>query len=161
MTQSMQRLTAQTRLTNYIPLPRSILSMGLPSTALLLYALLLDRATLSQKHGYSDALGWVYAVFPQEELCQTMHLSPTMVKSHLRALETAGLIRRVRFSRKEANRYYLLIPSDALTATGTDSFPAGKGRKTVRQTDGKPAPNNNKYLPDLIHSYQCCEEESL
>ena len=36
-------------LTGYLPLPRELLRMEKPAAALLLYAVLLDRATLSQK----------------------------------------------------------------------------------------------------------------
>lgn len=161
MTLSMQRYTAQCCLTNYLPLPRSILTLGLPSTAVLLYGLLLDRATLSRKHGYADAAGWIYAVFPQEELCHALNISPTMVKAHIRQLETQGLLRRVRLSRKEANRYYLLVPSDALTATGTAALPACDSRKTVPERGGKPSPNNISNQQEFINSYRYGEGESL
>lgn len=56
------RYTKQTELTNYIPIPRSILTLELPSTAILLYGILLDRATLSRKNDYCDTSGWVYSV---------------------------------------------------------------------------------------------------
>lgn len=45
------RYTREGGLTNYLPLPRPLLELDLSGTALLLYALLLDRATLSQKNG--------------------------------------------------------------------------------------------------------------
>lgn len=35
------------KLTDYFPLPRGVLELNLPSTALLVYSVLLDRATLS------------------------------------------------------------------------------------------------------------------
>lgn len=161
MQSSAIRYTSQTSITNYIPVPRGILSMNLASTAIVLYALLLDRATLSQKHGYQDASGWIYAVFPQEELCQVMQLSPTMIKCHLRSLESAGLIHRVRNSRKEANRYYLLIPFDAVKDTRTDTLPPAKGRKTVSHRGGKLPPNNLNKQQDIIHSYHYEGGDSL
>ena len=43
-----QKFRQDTVLTNYYPLPRALLKLDLPSTALLLYSILLDRATLSQ-----------------------------------------------------------------------------------------------------------------
>lgn len=54
----------QTKLVDYVPLPRSLLGEDLSSTALLLYGALLDRATLSQKNGYTDELGRVYVIYP-------------------------------------------------------------------------------------------------
>lgn len=161
MNQSLRRYTQDCILTNYLPLPRSVLETGLASTAVLLYAILLDRATLSRKHGYSGVDGWIYAVFPQEELCQILNISPTMVKTHLRQLETRGLIHRVRRSRREANRYYLLVPFDALKDTGTATFPPLDSHKTVLQRERKLPPNNIKKQPDMINAYQYLGEESL
>lgn len=36
-------------LTGYLPVPRELLNLDLPSTAILPYAVLLDRATLSRR----------------------------------------------------------------------------------------------------------------
>lgn len=161
MNDSLHRYMDNCQLTNYLPLPRTVLEMGLSSTAILLYGLLLDRGTLSKKHGYADITGWIYAVFPQEELCQRLGISPTMVKTHLRKLENAGLIRRLRLSRKEANRYYLLVPSDAVTVTGTATFSPPEGQKTVLGKGRKLPPINMNNQPDLINPYRYEEEESL
>ena len=38
-----------TGLTGYLAMPRELLNLDLPSTAILLYAVLLDRATLSRR----------------------------------------------------------------------------------------------------------------
>jgi len=47
----------------------------------LLYALLLDRATLSQATGWPDDSGRSYLVFPIEKLATAMGRSP-MMKNH-------------------------------------------------------------------------------
>ena len=44
-------MTAETELPAYLPYPRFLLKMDISHTAKLLYALLLDRSTLSQKNG--------------------------------------------------------------------------------------------------------------
>ena len=41
--------------TSYLPYPRFLLKMDISHTAKLLYALLLDRSTLSQKNGWQDS----------------------------------------------------------------------------------------------------------
>ena len=76
-----------TTLTGYMPIPRELIAMDLPSTAILIYGALLDRATLSQKNHYADAGGWVYAIYPVERIAETFHISDTAVKRHLRELE--------------------------------------------------------------------------
>ena len=47
-------MRADTRLPPYLPYPRFLLQADLTHTAKLLYALLLDRATLSQANGWLD-----------------------------------------------------------------------------------------------------------
>ena len=50
-------MRAGTRLPPYLPYPRFLLQADLTQTAKLLYALLLDRATLSQANGWLDEGG--------------------------------------------------------------------------------------------------------
>lgn len=57
-------MRADTRLPPYLPYPRFLLQTDLTQTAKLLYALLLDRATLSQANGWLDEGGRIYLVFP-------------------------------------------------------------------------------------------------
>ena len=47
---------ADTKLPAYLPYPRFLLKMEISQTAKLLYALLLDRSTLSQKNKWQDGL---------------------------------------------------------------------------------------------------------
>lgn len=150
-----------TKLTNYIPLPRSILRQGLPSTALVLYGLLLDRSTLSQKNAYGDASGWIYVVYTQEELGNLLDCSPRMIGKHIRMLETVGLLRKVRKSRKNANRYYLMVPCDAVTGTGTGTKVPAERKNQVPGTGTEVPPNNRKEQQDSINPYQHSEGESL
>lgn len=154
-------LETTTRLTNYMPVPRSVLDLSLPSTAVVLYGVLLDRGTLSQKNDYTDAVGWVYVVYPILELGHLLGLSDTSVKNNLRILEQAGLIRRIRHSRKEANRYYLRIPEDAVMETGTDSILPEENRKSAPGKERKVPPNNRKKQHNFSNQYQYLQEESL
>ena len=47
-------IMADTKLPAYLPYPRFLLKMEISQTAKLLYALLLDRSTLSQKNKWQD-----------------------------------------------------------------------------------------------------------
>lgn len=114
----MKHYTLHNALTEYFPIPREVLTLALPFSAMILYGLLLDRGSLSRKYGYVDENGWIYVVYPVLELTHTLGISATSVKKDPKRLEEAGLICRIRRSRKEANRTYLLAPENALTATG-------------------------------------------
>ena len=55
-------MRADTRLPPYLPYPRFLLQADLTQTAKLLYALLLDRSTLSQKNKWQDDEGRIYII---------------------------------------------------------------------------------------------------
>ena len=89
-------MRADTRLPPYLPYPRFLLQADLTQTAKLLYALLLDRATLSQANGWLDEGGRIYLVFSIEKIAAALDRSPMIVKTALSELEDAGLIERRR-----------------------------------------------------------------
>ena len=66
-------MRADTRLPPYLPYPRFLLQADLTQTAKLLYALLLDRATLSQANGWLDEGGRIYLVFPIEKIAAVLN----------------------------------------------------------------------------------------
>ena len=67
---------------------------GASPEAVLVYALLLDRAKLSQRSGWTDKRGWVYTVFPIQALCQALGRGETTLKRWIRELEARELIFR-------------------------------------------------------------------
>ena len=89
-------MRADTRLPPYLPYPRFLPQTALTQTAKLLYALLLDRATLSQSNGWLDEGGRIYLVFSIEKIAAALDRSPMIVKTALSELEDAGLIERRR-----------------------------------------------------------------
>ena len=89
-------ITQETKLPPYLPYPRFLLKMELTQTAKLLYALLLDRSTLSQKNGWQDEQGRVYIVYPITELADALDKSPATIKPALNELDEAGLLERKR-----------------------------------------------------------------
>lgn len=155
--QNLEPYRLDTALTGYMPIPRDLIAMGLPSTAMLIYAALLDRATLSQKNHYADAGGWVYVIYPVERLAEAFHISDTAVKRHLRELETRGLIHRRREVKNGASHIYLNLPSASckgINRTDQKSKPtASTGRKVT--------PNNRRYQQQSSDYYQHGEDESL
>ena len=61
-----------TGLPPYLPYPRFLLKMDISHTAKLLYALLLDRTTLSQKNGWQDGEGRTFIVYPVAEIADML-----------------------------------------------------------------------------------------
>lgn len=59
-------------LPQYLPYARFLLDTDLSHTAKLLYTLLLDRATLSQKNNWMDAQGRIYVIYPLSHLAKDL-----------------------------------------------------------------------------------------
>lgn len=78
--------------------------------AKLLYGLLLNRTTLSQKSGWVSEDGNVYVIYTIKQMADDLDRSEQTVKTALRELENAGLITRVRQGWNQANHIFLQIP---------------------------------------------------
>ena len=89
-------LTTQTPLPPFLPYPRFLLELDLSQTAKMTYALLLDRATLSQKNLWTDERGFVFVIFTICSLAEQLGRSTVSVSSALKELDAAGLIERRR-----------------------------------------------------------------
>lgn len=144
-------MRADTRLPPYLPYPRFLLQADLTQTAKLLYALLLDRATLSQANGWLDEGGRIYLVFPIEKIAAALDRSSMTVKTALSELEDAGLIERRRSGFSKPNRIYVKLPPDGQktfqvtdrnpSSIGTENCPTD-GQKIVPMMERKLSPNN-------------------
>ena len=87
--QEIRYVGADTHLPPYLPYPRFLLKMEMTQTAKLLYALLLDRTTLSQKNGWQDEYGRTYIIFPITAMADALDKSPSTVKEALNELDRA------------------------------------------------------------------------
>ena len=97
----------------YFPFPMFLMDFPLTMTARVLYALMLNRALLSQNNGWADKEGRVYILFPESEMCAALHKGLTTVKTALRDLEQAGLLERAQHPHSSANRLYVkVIPEE-------------------------------------------------
>ena len=79
-----------TGLPPYLPYPRFLLKMDISQTAKLLYALLLDRTTLSQRNGWQDDQGRTFIVYPIAEIAEMLDKGQTAIKAALNELDAAG-----------------------------------------------------------------------
>ena len=144
-------ITAETIIPPYLPYPRFLLKMDLSQTAKLLYALLLDRSTLSQKNGWQDSEGRIYIVYPVTEIAEILDKGRTTIQDTLNELAAAGLMERKRTRFAAANHIYVKVPpvvqvSVPMTAGKPDTIsPENRSydnRETGLMMSEKPYPNN-------------------
>ena len=149
-----------TGLPPYLPYPRFLLKMDISQTAKLLYALLLDRTTLSQRDGWQDDQGWTFIVYPIAEIAEMLDKGQTAIKAALNELDAAGLLERKRAGFSAANRLYVKLPplvriSDPMTVGKATLISAENrptdGRKSDLMTVGKPTPNKTN-INNLIEN---------
>lgn len=144
-------IRADTRLPAYLPYPRFLLKMEISQTAKLLYSLLLDRSTLSQKNKWLDDEGRIYIIYPIAEIAEILDKGSTTIKGALNELDTAGLLERERGGFSAPNRLYVKVPpvpqvqfSDQLMAGSPPLIePENRptdGQKTDLMMVGKPSP---------------------
>ena len=112
-------LTVYTPPLRYLPFPKFLLDAQLSHTAKLLYALLLDRATLSRKNNWTDEQGRIYVVYPIPKLAQTLGCSFSSITRSLTELTNAGLIERTRSGFSKPSRIFLKIPHTAQKCAAT------------------------------------------
>ena len=144
-------LGADTHLPSYLPYPRFLLKMEITQTAKLLYAILLDRATLSQKNGWQDEYGRTYIIFKVTAMADALDRSPSTIKGALNELDSTGLLERKRQGFSAANRLYVKVPPEVQISVPVESgkpdliSPENRttdGQKTGLMKSGKLAPNN-------------------
>jgi len=135
-------LTVTTPLPQYLPYARFLLDTDLSHTAKLLYTLLLDRATLSQKNNWADERGFVYVIFPLLSLSAALQCSTMSIKRALRSLEDADLIERRRSRIAVPNSIFVKVPiaqkrssawNDFVLSDGTEMMPSMEQKCSTNQ----------------------------
>ena len=124
-------MTDQTQIPVYLPYPRFLLGMDLTQTAKVLYALLLDRASLSRKTGWKDEEGHIFVVYPIAYLADDLRKSHMTVKKALNELEEAGLLVRKKTGIFQTESAVYQNPG-----RGKEKFPC-EGKKSVPQRERK------------------------
>lgn len=98
----------------YAPFPVFLMDYDLSMTARVLYALMFNRAMLSQLNNWVDDYGRVFIIFTEVEMCEALQKGLSTVKKALADLEHFDLLTRERGGFGKANRIYLrtAIPLD-------------------------------------------------
>ena len=103
-------LTVTTPLPQYLPYARFLLDTDLSHTARLLYTLLLDRATLSQKNNWIDTQGHIYVIYPLSHLAKDLGCCISSVTRSFSELENAQLVECIRSGFSKPGRILLKVP---------------------------------------------------
>ena len=160
-----------TPLPRYYPLPQFLLDLNISSTSKILYAVLLNRANLSQKNAWQDEQGQVYCVYTIEELAADMNKGQTAIKNSLNELGKLGLLERVRAEFGRANHLYIKIPKGVETVAKPPAIESENrqsvGHKSASKKARYPSANNynkshnyyNRLITEMDYSFK--EGESL
>lgn len=139
-------LKCDTHLPVYFPLPQFLLDIKISSTSKILFAVLLNRANLSQKNVWEDENGNIYCVYPIEELAKTLGKGKTATKNALNELTEHGLLERVRAEFGRANRLYIKLPINIDVVSKSPLIEPAKrhpvGQKSTSKKAQYPTPNN-------------------
>ena len=165
-------LTITTPLPRYLPYARFLLDTDLSHTAKLLYTLLLDRATLSQKNNWVDERGFVYVMFSITALSDVLQCSTMSVKRALKSLENIELIERRRGRVGEPTRIFVKVPKEQDCSYAQNTSAPSYGTKMTAAMEQKCSTNqrnksnfikskNNRFALSGIPDYSFKEGESL
>ena len=122
------KLTAKSPAASYIPLPRFLLQdkqlRDISNDAKVLYALLLDRASVSRQNGYVEPDGTIRLYFTLEQAQKKLHRSRQCATRIFRELEYSGLIIRRKQGLGKPAVITLNYPTDAkfITKEETDGM---------------------------------------
>ena len=131
--------------------------MDLSSDSKLLYALLLDRLSLSMKNNWVDEEGKIFLIFSRKEAQEKLNLSDKTVTKAFKQLTDCKLINEKRQGFKKNNIIYVgkinhISNSKIMNRKNYDS----RNVKSPIQESENLRPNNNKYnknyYSNIIHS---------
>lgn len=111
------KFTTESPATSYMPLPRFLFQdealRDITNDAKVLYAMLLDRASISKQNGYVEPDGTIRLYFTVEQAQKRLHRSRQCVTRIFRELEYSGLIIRKKQGLGRPALITLNYPADA------------------------------------------------
>ena len=116
MSQKFLKFTSESLSASYIPFPRFLMEdslAGLSNDAKVLYALMLDRASISRQNGYVEPDGTIRLYFTLEQAQTKLHRSRQSATRIFQELEYSGLIVRRKQGLGKPALITLNYPADA------------------------------------------------
>ena len=120
MKQEFCKFTVESLSASYIPFPRFLMEdcfAELTNDAKVLYALMLDRASISKVNGYTEEDGTIRLYFTVEQAQKKLHRSRQSATRIFRELEYSGLINRKKQGLGKPAVITLNYPADARLIT--------------------------------------------
>lgn len=119
-----------TKISNFIPLPRFILTADITTSAKQIYGFLLARTMLSQKkenrQNWTDDAGRIFIMYPIQNLATDSSLARSTVSAALSELKQNGLIETKRSGFNQPNRIYVKYIPDAFQKNTNDRISASR-----------------------------------
>ena len=112
MSQKFFKFTSESLSASYIPFPRFLMEdslAGLSNDAKVLYALMLDRASISKVNGFLETDGTIRIYFTVEQAQKKLHRSRQCATRIFHELEFSGLICRKK--QGQARPHHAELPS--------------------------------------------------
>lgn len=152
-----------TKLPQYLPMPKFLTELPLSNTERYIYTLLLNRAQYSQMNGMVDEQGKVYIFYPIHQLSEKSGKGATTVKSAIKHLIEVGVLEKVSEGKGRANRLYLLFPDEEIGQKTDVGKMTGVGRKTVSNYGGNLTTSKykSKNNSNPLRDYDYDEKESF
>ncbi len=115
MSQKFLKFTSESLSASYIPFPRFLMedSAGLSNDAKVLYALMLDRASISRQNGYVEPDSTIRIYFTVEQAQKKLHRGRQCATRIFHELEFSGLICRKKQGLGKPALITLNYPSNA------------------------------------------------
>ena len=116
MSQKFLKFTSESLSASYIPFPRFLMEdslAGLSNDAKVLYALMLDRASISKVNGFLETDGTIRIYFTVEQAQKKLHRSRQCATRIFHELEFSGLICRKKQGLGKPALITLNYPADA------------------------------------------------
>lgn len=144
-------------LPEFLPYPKYLLKTELTQTAREVYALLLNRSTLSQRNRWRDEKGHVYLNFTIENCAKALGKCETTIKKAMKELDKIGLLERKAVGFGKPNRLYVKVFSEGQVAETIaddicsfigDENATNSSQDSVHHSGSRLTPNNTIYRND-------------
>ena len=125
----------------------SLYKDNLNSDSKILYAFLLDRLSLSQKHHWVDEEYRIYLIFTREEVQEKLHLSDKTVTKAFKQLSNVGLVEEKRQGLGKPNLIYVgkiqYEETENIRFQSRKNYDSGEGNITALESEDLRGINTN------------------
>lgn len=130
----------------FIKIPKELLGMSLSSDARFLYALILDRTSLSKANGWKDKEGKTYVYFSGAEIMKTMRCCRDKATKMLKELEKENFIKRKKQGLGKPDMIYVCKNKGFCDTENKDTENMKNSSPDSGKTDTNNTYDNNTYI---------------